>query len=669
MTNTAKAQSPFQIAEVRNLSEANRLLRLAIETGQCAFDTETTGDRPKIGKEEVGLRWALGDHAFMATFAATEDASWACYNPDLTRYILFHLHENRVPLVMHNGRFDLQLVRAWNGWVPESGYADLRIEDTMFGFRCLQPGQSAKLKEASARIIPADFMDTAGPERAVKLWLEQKRHSLRTRVAGKWVATGSVTYADVPKEIMLPYASQDAILTLICHNRMARVWDKHPEARETYERELRLIPVIIEIERAGMPIDEAVLEARYSEAKDRLLISMGKWAEIAPQINPLSSKQLVHYLYDVCGEPVRQRTEKNQPSADEAALRSLDNQDVSALLLDIRHWKKAYDKYQEFKNYSVRGYLHSDLKADGARTGRFSSAAPQLHNTARPDDTKPWTQIRGVVRPKAGSSLVFVDWDSIEMRLFCHFAQDPELIKVFEQNRKVHRFVASRIYGIPEEQVTKQQYDFGKTLGFCILYGGGVRKVTESLAYGAAASDPLTRLEALQALSQFTGVLTNEERENPYPKLAQCLLDAYYSAFPTVRAFTKSMAQQAATSGKIVNAFGRTIAIPKERSYIAGNALIQGSAADMMKEALIRVRDKATEWCGLSGFRMWGDVSLNLSIHDEIVSTVPEGYESEYARWIKPTMTTWPQFSVPIKCEFAVVRPGGDWAHKEALEV
>ena len=116
-----------------------------------------------------------------------------------------------------------------------------------------------------------------------------------------------------------------------------------------------------------------------------------------------------------------------------------------------------------------------------ARTGRFSdSNPPSMHNTARPDNTKPWTQARAVIRARRGTSLVFCDWDSVEMRLFCSYSNDQELIKVFAENRKVHRYVASKIYGIPEDSVTSQQYSFGKTLGFCILYGGGINKINVS---------------------------------------------------------------------------------------------------------------------------------------------------------------------------------------------
>ena len=125
---------------------------------------------------------------------------------------------------MQNGRFDLQLTREWNGWIPKCGYRELRIEDTLFGFRTAFPGESAKLKEASRRFIAADYIDVDGPEKAVKAWLAREKQEHRTLVAGKWVKDDTpITYASVPKELMLPYAAQDVILTIISQRELAKI--------------------------------------------------------------------------------------------------------------------------------------------------------------------------------------------------------------------------------------------------------------------------------------------------------------------------------------------------------------------------------------------------------------------------------------------------------------
>ena len=663
-------QQPFDIIEITDGRRADHLIRSSYEFLRVAYDTETTGDRPRLGKEDPGLRWALGDHAFMATWAYDEHTSYACYDPELTGYILDGLTEDGTGLVMQNGRFDLQLTRAWNGWIPKCGYRNLQSEDTLFGFRTACPGESAKLKEASKRFIAADYMDVDGPEKAVKSWLAREKQNHRTLVGGKWVKDDTpITYAQVPKELMLPYAAQDVILTIISQRELEKLRIADPSQVATYQRELRLIPLIINIERSGLPIDVDRLAEKLGEAREHVSAALERFGVMAPGVSTTSNPQMVKYLYTTLGEPVRHLTDGNNPATNEAALLSLNNHEVRDVLIEARHWTKAYQKYNEFHNYNRGGYLHSDLKSDGARTGRFSSQAPQLHNTARPDDAKPWTMARSIIRPRAGTSLVFVDWDSVEMRLFCSYSKDAELIKVFAEDRKVHRYVASKIYGIPEDDVSSQQYSFGKTLGFCILYGGGLNKITESLLYGAAASDPLTREEALHALRTFTSVITKQEFENPFPALANQLWNAYHSSFPTVKKFTRKASDRAKQRGYIINGFGRKIAIPAERAYIAANAVIQGTAADMMKEGMLRVEDDLIAWCAEKSWKMWEDVQLNFSIHDELIATVPEGYEREYAQIVTPSLTTWPQFSVPMKVDFSVVRCGGDWAHKEHLDV
>ena len=149
----------------------------------------------------------------MATWAYDTHTSWASYDPELTKYVLEGLEANRTSLVMQNGRFDLQLTREWNDYIPACGYANLAIEDTLFGFRTAFPGESAKLKEASQRFISPDWMDVDGPEKAVKAWIALEKQNHRVRVAGKWVMDDTpVTYAQVPKDLMLPYAAQDVIL-------------------------------------------------------------------------------------------------------------------------------------------------------------------------------------------------------------------------------------------------------------------------------------------------------------------------------------------------------------------------------------------------------------------------------------------------------------------------
>jgi DNA polymerase I-like protein with 3'-5' exonuclease and polymerase domains len=588
----------------------------------------------------------------------------------------------------------------------------------MFGFRIMHPGHPASLKIAAKRYAPD--VDVDGPQTRVRDYFLQNRTT--TRIAGKLVASED-DWSAVPREIMLPYATQDAWLTINSMNglqeqltnyqRPARFKNASlPELVEVFNKECELLKVVAEMERVGFPVSNDRIASGLAESSTKLSELRQDWEDMGyGDVNPGSTMQLKKLLYETLRERVKHVTEKGNPSTGEFALRDMENRQIGNLLVDMRGWKKYRERLMELNAYrATDGRVHASFKADGARTGRFSCADPALQNLSRPDPSKPYTMVRDVFTPPPGFEFLFCDFSQIELRLAAQYLGDEEMKQAFVDGVDFHSLTASRAYGIPVEQVTKNQRNLCKILNFSILYGAGKRRITAALRYGAAGSEPLTRAEALNALAQLISVTKNEEdlpdslfelqknelgeivlenvSNNParqrlkpirlqrlewsevsvfhdqllFETLAELLLNTYHRENPMVRKFTKRASDAAAEHGYVVTAFGFIIPIPKERTHIAGNGIIQGSAAGLMKETLLRTNDVCVAYCQLTGLKML------TTIHDEVGILVRTGHARELARRMYPALTTWPQFSVKIDVEFSIVPEGSSWAFKQDLK-
>lgn len=672
------------------------LVERARVQGRIAIDTETFGDRPLLPKEKyAGLRWALGDRPFMATFAADIDAAFYTYDPGVARRVLdacWNLIE-QPRLLFHNSKFDLHMLRCWPGcdWIPGGDYDLLydkypRFGDTMLEYAILFPGQRKALKIASQEFVTADFMDVDGPQKRVHASIAHLRTLHRERIGRKWVLTKQITFKDVPKEIMVPYATQDVILTLMVADGLGREWaNRRPQLKPNYDVELELVPLLIQMEQCGEDIDAAELQRQLAEASEERAAWRSRLALWTPA-DPNKSAELRKFLFTTdekfrgLGERVKFFTEGKEPSTDELSLRSLENVEVREILLHWRWWNKAYSKLNELSLFTRNGKVHCDLKQDGAKTGRFSAVAPALQNIPRFDIKKVWAWCRKVFAAWRGFYNLYIDYSAIEMRIFADFSKDSGLIATFNSGGDPHKYVTSLMYGVPQDQVTKLQRDFGKTMSFTILYGGGKNRVYESLAFGAAASDPLPTEEAAKALVELQPYTAKdaEMMAMPHRFLAAALLDKYREAIPSAVTFrddvikvVKARAWPVDKGGKgrgyVTTRFGREVTVPPEASHIAVNALIQGTAADVLKRAMLRSYKKCKQFCLENGYQMWRDLQMNLSIHDEIKFRPSVEIEAKkLVEYLRPTLTTWPEFPlVNFKVE---AKWGFNWAEARGLE-
>jgi DNA polymerase-1 len=647
-------------------------------------------ERIAIDTETDGLQWARGNKPFMATFCADYDKVYATYEPEFFAKVF----EAALPVtqIYHNAKFDLHMIGNWLGKRPED-YFELKLADTMQAFRIQYPLDSARLKVAANRYLEGK-VDVAGPQAAVKKWISE--NSSRERINKKWITT-SPSYDMVPPEIMLPYATQDVWMTQYCHDRLAIERGSGPEKRaQLYLREVLLVKLLLHCEYHGWPVNYDSLMLALENSATRFDAAMAVLEEMAPGLNIASTPQLRKYLYETLGEPIKHRVKVKKnlvepgPSTDETTLLDLNHKEEGGVILDVRHWKRTRDKYNELALYlTPNSTVHSDLKQERAKTGRFGSSKPALQNLPNAHGSKDgydfcschkgqdlsWTLVRDVFQPPPGYEWLYADYSQIEMRIFAHYCRDPYLVEAIIKGDDLHKLTAARMYGVSLDDVTKAMRAFGKIMNFTIIYGGGRNKIATALREGSAQNDPLTLEEAQRALLALMPEAPAAWMPDPYEPLAATLLKMYYKQFPDIKYFMNTVQNTIKWrwhnegEGYVKNVFGRITPVDPERAYAGVNYIIQGTAADLLKDAMLNSWFACTEYAIEHNLTPWEDIAAIGTIHDELIFQVRAGHAEALAKHLKPILVNWPMLSLPITVDFAHVPEGGSWARKKELLV
>lgn len=399
------------------------------------------------------------------------------------------------------------------------------------------------------------------------------------------------------------------------------------------EVEMPLVPVLAEIERQGFLLDVSALEELNKELERELDRMMGQIASIAGgAFNINSPKQLAAVLFEKLGlKPVRKT--KTGYSTDEDTLTQLASQhELPAQILNYRSLSKLKSTYVEALPNLVNpetGRLHTSLNQTVAATGRLSSADPNLQNI--PVKGEYGLRIREAFVPPPGHLLLSADYSQIEPRILAHLSQDEKLITVFERGEDIHMATAVEIFNLPPERITKEMRRAAKTVVFGILYGIS--------PYG---------------LSQNLGITQAEAKK---------YIDAYFERYAAVKAFLDRTIDQARERGYTTTILGRRRPIPEiasadpvQRGFgerMAVNSPIQGSAADLIKLAMIhvhrRLRDELPQ------------TKMILQVHDELVFETPEDEVERAKQLVRSEMEATGEklgLSVPLKVDLGV---GNNW--------
>jgi DNA polymerase-1 len=439
-------------------------------------------------------------------------------------------------------------------------------------------------------------------------------------IAGK--GAKQLTFNQIKVEDAGPYAAEDADITLRLHRTLwPRLESEGALAAVLTDIEIPLVPVLSRIERQGALISRELLLAQSGELGQRLLELQGRAYDLAgEEFNLGSPKQLGQILFEKLELPVIKKTPTGAPSTAEDVLAELAlDYPLPKLLLEYRSLSKLKstytDKLPEMINPRT-GRVHTSYHQAVAATGRLSSSDPNLQNI--PIRTEEGRRIRQAFIAPDGYSIVAADYSQIELRIMAHLSGDEGLLKAFKEGLDVHRATAAEVFEVGLEEVSGDQRRKAKAINFGLIYGMS--------AFGLAKQLHLGRGEA------------------------QEYIDRYFQRYPGVQEYMDKTRALAREQGYVETLFGRRLHLPEinarnkmrvqaaERTAI--NAPMQGSAADIIKRAMLAVDD----WLQSAD----ADARMIMQVHDELVFEVAVGQVDPVSRKICALMSAAAELKVPL---------------------
>jgi DNA polymerase-1 len=449
-------------------------------------------------------------------------------------------------------------------------------------------------------------------------------------VAGKGAA--QLTFDQVEIEPASHYAAEDADVTMRLHRTL---WPKLAQAarlRQLFEQiEMPLVPVLSRIERTGVRVDAGMLAEQSQDLARRMdAIIEAAHAAAGETFNLASPKQIQHILFEKHDLPVRAKTPKGQPSTAEYVLEELANEhELPRLILQHRALAKLKSTYTDALPARIdplTGRVHTSYHQAVAATGRLSSSEPNLQNI--PVRTEEGRRIRKAFVAEPGNLLLAADYSQIELRIMAHLSGDEGLLAAFAAGEDIHRATAAEVFGTAPGVVTAEQRRRAKAINFGLIYGMS--------AFGLARQLNIPRAEA------------------------QEYIDLYFGRYPGVKVFMDRIREQARDSGYVETVFGRRLYLPEiasrnvqRRQYAertAINAPMQGTAADIIKQAMLRL----DAWLRDSG----ADARMIMQVHDELVLEVAVEAVDTVREAVVKLMTGAADLSVPLLVESGI---GRDW--------
>ncbi len=449
-------------------------------------------------------------------------------------------------------------------------------------------------------------------------------------VAGK--GAKQIPFAQVDVQRAADYSAEDADITLRLHETLWAKLETEPKLQKVFDEiEMPLVPVLARMEQTGVLIDAAKLKKQSESLNKRMLeIQQQAFGIAGRNFNMDSPKQLQALLYEELQLPVSVKTPTGQPSTNEEALEGLASQhELPRLILDYRTLAKLRSTYTDKLPEAVNprtGRVHTSYHQAVAATGRLSSNDPNLQNI--PIRTEEGRRIRQAFVAPQGFKVLAADYSQIELRIMAHLSGDAGLLAAFHGNQDVHRATASEVFGVPPEQVDPNQRRAAKAINFGLMYGMS--------AWGLARQLGIGRDEA-----------------NTYVK-------TYFERYPGVQAFMNATREQAHRDGYVETLFGRRLYLIEIHSRNQGlragaeraaiNAPMQGTAADIIKRAMIAVDD----WLQT----LAGAARMIMQVHDELVFEVREDAVAQISDGVRERMMGAAKLSVPLIVDIGV---GENW--------
>jgi DNA polymerase-1 len=483
----------------------------------------------------------------------------------------------------HNSKFDAQFLHV-------NGFVEWLMDDTKIMAHLIDPGTGERgytgLKALSDRWVEEGSSDA---EKALKAEFKRTKTNWAT--------------IPVDNPVYVEYSGRDPILTSRLRYKLAPMVKQ--SYQHLYDMEVVVWRALAEAERHGMLVDEAFAKAGLEDKTTEAAEVASRWEGLNLGSTPQLAKRL-----EAAGLSVP-RTAKGNPSVDEAYLESLDIPLARDVLTYRRAQKVGSTYFKAFLDLrDERGYVHPTINPLGAKTGRMSCERPNLQNVPK------GPSVRGSFIPSPGNVLVSADFRQIEYRIFAHFAQEREMIEAFLRGEDMHAVTARITYDDPDIDSDDPRRGVAKNANFAELFGAGVEQFAATAGIGLAE--------------------------------ARLFKVKYHEAFPGIKKFTQQMVRYAAGNGMAVEtAYGRRIPVERDRMYASTNYMIQGTAADVLKCAIVAI--SGTQWLQY----------FILPVHDETVFDVPEELAPQLIAELPGLMEVHDKFAVPLTIDVKVQRRWG----------
>ena len=578
------------------------------QAGMFCLDIETTAKDP-MQAEVVGLSFACRPN--QAAYIPLRHRYFGAprqLDPDRTLGSLKPLLEDpNLAKVGQNIKYDWIVLK-------RSGI-DLQgvIFDTMVASYLLNPTRRAHNLET----IAAEYLD-------------HKMISYKEVTGDK---KGDKGFDEVPVEDAVPYACEDADITLMAYEALKPKLQEGCFDSLFKKLEMPLIPVLVDMEMSGICVDKGRLEALSKEFERQLHEIEGRIYAIAGEsFNIQSHQQLGRILFEKLKLPIQKKTKKKTGySTDVQVLTTLSlEHELPALVLQYRSLAKLKSTYADALVDLIHPEtrrIHTSYNQTVTATGRLSSSDPNLQNI--PVRTEEGRKIRAAFVPRKGWTLLSADYSQIELRLLAHYSEDPSLVEAFEKDQDIHARTATEVFELLPNLITQEMRRQAKVINFGIIYGMSPFRLSKELG-----------------ISQ---------------KMAKIYIENYFRRYKGVKLFIEETIQDARKAGKVTTLLGRHRLLPdissKNRTArefaerTAVNTPLQGTAADLIKLAMIQIH------------RAFGEMRLEtkmlLQVHDELVFEVPPQELTTVQKYVAEIMEGVYRLRVPLKVD---VKTGPNWA-------
>ncbi|WP_041682916.1 DNA polymerase I [Pusillimonas sp. T7-7] len=603
-------QAPEQLdyQTINDWADFDRWLKIIASADLVALDTETTSLDPMQARL-VGLSMSVeaGVACYIPVAHRGPDHAPQLPKQEVLDRLRPWLEDSKAHKLLHNAKYDTHVLM--NEGVALAGVA----EDTMLQAYVLESHKRVNMQELAER------------------WLGRIGTTYED-LCGKGAKQIGFDEIDVDKASH--YACEDADFTLQLHQVLRPKVLADPGLENIYQLEVQASATLAIIERNGVAIDGKLLAAQSHELGQKLLEFEAKAYELAGQpFNLNSPKQLGEILFQRMQLPIVRKTPSGAPSTDEDVLTKLAHDyPLPALLLEYRGLAKLKSTYTDKLPKMINprtGRVHTRYAQAAVITGRLASSDPNLQNI--PVRTPEGRRVRAAF-VASGGQIVSADYSQIELRVMAHVSDDENLRQAFERGDDIHQATAAEVFGAAQAEVSAEQRRAAKAINFGLIYGMG--------EFGLASNLGITR------------------------DAARAYIDRYFARYPGVAAYMEQTKRMANELGYVETVFGRRLWLPDLRGAkgprraaaerAAINAPMQGTAADLIKMAMVAVQD----WLEAEGLK----TLMVMQVHDELVFEVPADEVDIIKKHLPALMCNVAQLSVPLVAEVGV-GPNWEQAH------